>query len=895
MHVAPSELDELRGSAQRALEQAIDFSFSCQKDDGHWVAPVSADATFTAQYVMFKHAIPALNLDISGAEAAALRHWLLGDQNAAEGSWGLAPGLPGNLSTTVEAYLALRLLGVPSSSPALQQARRFVLAQGGISRVRFFTRFFLATFGLFPWSAIPQMPAELILMPKWAPLNIYVLSSWARSTLIPILVVRHHEPVYPLPNAQSDPNSGFLDELWLDPTDKEVPFAPPLWDMFYGRDRDVVKLAFTLGDKALAQLGGLKKGPQRQLALRRCVEWLLEHQEETGDWAGFFPPMHGSVWALLLEGFSLEHDVVKRGLEALERLAVNDDSGKWLQSTVSPCWDTALMVKALCDAGLGLGGAEAGKGNRHARVTTAVDWVRSLQLLGPQGDWRVYSRNQRPGGWSFEYNNTWYPDVDDTAVVVMMLVTHDPAAVESNAVEMGIEWILGMQNHDGGWGAFDTNNDALWLHKIPFSDMDSLVDPSTCDVTGRMLECFGMLLTHRKGGLRLRPELAQRLHESAQKALAFLFREQTASGAWWGRWGCNYNYGTTNVLRGLPAFCGDREVARAALRAVLWLEKCQNKDGGWGETLLSYGHPDLAGKGPSTAAHTAWALDALLRFRPASDPALQRGAQWLVSNQLPKTEEKRHWASWPSDLYVGTGFPNVLYLGYPFYHHHFAISALARFLDRTDEPDQDRGLPLLMNRHVVTTITRHDILLMVLGSRGDIDVFLSIAGKLDKNRHRVRVATHPAHQELVEAHGFEFYDVGGGPDEFAQVLGREPNLLWSIIRGDLGRLRQSLCRTFARFWEAGYGSNNTRNTRNADPKADGIADSRPFVADLIVSTPATTVHVHAAETLRTPLVLIATQPTLPTREFPHVFTMNKPRYSPGSWWNYASFFLLELL
>ncbi|KAK4151734.1 squalene cyclase [Chaetomidium leptoderma] len=896
--MAQDELDELRGAVDRTVQQAIDFSFSCQQANGHWVAPVSADATFTAQYVMFKHAIPGLNLDNNGGEAAALRRWLLGDQNKSEGSWGLAPGLPGNLSTTVEAYLALRLLGTPASDPALRRARDFVLAEGGIARVRFFTRFFLATFGLFPWSAIPQMPAELILMPTWSPLNIYVLSSWARSTLIPILVVRHHEPVYALPNGRRDSNNDYLDELWVDPTDKQVPFAPPLWDMFYGRDRDVLKLAFTLGDKVLAQLGGLKKGPQRRLALRRCIDWLLEHQEKAGDWAGFFPPMHGSVWALLLEGFPLQHDVVQRGLQALERLAVNDDSGKWLQSTVSPCWDTALMVKALCEAGLGLGGDRASKGDHDARISAAVDWVRSLQLLGSQGDWRVYSRNQQPGGWSFEYHNTWYPDVDDTAVVVMMLVVHDPAAVESEAVEMGVEWILGMQNHDGGWGAFDTNNDALWLHKIPFSDMDSLVDPSTADVTGRMLECFGMLLTHRKGGRRLRAELARRLRESAQKALDFLFKEQTSSGAWWGRWGCNYNYGTTNVLRGLPAFCSDKRVATAALRAILWLETCQNGDGGWGETLLSYGDPSLAGQGPSTAAHTAWALDALLRFRPASDLALQRGARWLVTNQSAKTEEQRQWSSWPSDLYVGTGFPNVLYLGYPFYHHHFAISALARFLDSSKtgrgchRPLVDQDLP----QHLVTALSRQDILLMVLGSRGDIDIFLSIAKRLEEKGHRVRVATHPTHQALVDSHGFEFYDVGGGPDEFAQVLGREPNLLWSIVRGDLGKLRQSLCSIFARFWQAGFDDNYASgNECYAADKGQHVADSRPFIADLVVSIPATTVHVHAAESLQAPLVLVSAQPTLPTREFPHVFTMNTPRFSPGRWWNYATFFLLELL
>jgi squalene-hopene/tetraprenyl-beta-curcumene cyclase len=243
-----------------------------------------------------------------------------------------------------------------------------------------------------------------------------------------------------------------------------VPFAPAFWGLCCGSSRDAVKLAFTLGDTVLAQLGGLRKGPQRRLALRRCIEWLLEHQDESGDWGGIYPAMHNSVSALVLEGFPLHHDAVRRGLAALDRLVVSDDAGRWLQPTTSACWDTAHMVKALCEAGLGLDGDGARDRDRDARIAAAVDWVRARQLLGPQGDWRVYSRNQQPGGWSFQDRNAWFPDLDDTAVVVMVLVLHDPAAVDSDAVVMGVEWILGMQNRDGGWAAFDTNNDAFWLH-----------------------------------------------------------------------------------------------------------------------------------------------------------------------------------------------------------------------------------------------------------------------------------------------------------------------------------------------------------------------------------------------------------------------------------------------
>ena len=844
---------------------------------------VSADATFTAQYVMFKYAIPGLSLANDGP---ALQRWLLNDQNA-DGSWGLAPRLSGNLSTSVEAYLALRILGVPATHPAMKQARDFVLRNGGVARVRFFTRFFLATFGLVPWAAIPQMPAELILLPTWAILNIYVLSSWSRSTLIPVLVVRHHEPIYALPNGRSA-NNDFLDELWCDPTQKLVPYAPPLWELFWGRDRDAIKFGFTMADKVLHKLGGLKGGPLRKLALRGCIEWLLEHQEESGDWAGFFPPMHGSVWALILEGFPLHHKAVRLGLEALERLALNDPGGKWLQSTISPLWDTALMLNALCDADL----------SGDERVIRATKWLQERQLIVPYGDWRFYANTSQAGGWSFQYYNSWYPDTDDTAVVVMALVKQNPDCINSECISNALEWLLGMQNRDGGWGAFDINNDARWLHKIPFSDMDSLVDPSTADVTGRLLECFGLLLAQRKGG-RLGGPLRERLQVSWKMGLAFLIKEQNPSGAWWGRWGNNYNYGTTNVLRGLSWFAqSDLSACRAAMRAVRWLETCQNNDGGWGEDLMSYVDPNLAGLGPSTAAQTAWAVDSLLRYHKPSHPAIEKGMRWLVSNQTGKTEhrEERNGATWSMELYAGTGFPNVLYLGYPFYHHLFPIQALSRYLASLDYQQVEiAGQGLHLAPHVTSALCQPSILMMVLGSRGDIEIFLSVAKRLQGCR--VRIATHPTHQALVERHGFEFYNVGGGPDEFARNLGEEPNIWLSIVKGDIATLRRSLCLTFRRFWQASIdreGGVVPALANFSDSKVSEQND-RPFLADVIVSSSATTVHTHAAEKLQVPLVLVSAQPALPTSDFPPVLTMTKSKFSRAPWWNYTLYFLLDLL
>ena len=880
---ANNKTGTLRQSAQRTLQTAINYTWHKQQPDGHWVAPVSADATFTAQYVMFKYAIPGLSL---ASDAAPIRKWLLGDQNP-NGSWGLAPGMPGNLSTSVEAYLALRLLDVPTSHPAMERAKSFIVGEGGVAKVRFFTRFFLATFGLVPWAAVPQMPVELILMPTWAKLNVYVLSSWARSTLIPVLVVRHHEPIYALPNGRSASND-FLDELWCDPADKHVPFTRPFQELVWGPKRDVVELLFTVADMVLVRLGGLRRWPLRKLAIKWCIEWLLEHQEAEGDWAGFFPPMHGSIWALILEGFPLHHKAVSLGLKALERLANNDATGKWLASTVSPCWDTALMVNALCDAGCG----------NDPRVVKAVEWLKARQLMVPHGDWRIYANTQQAGGWSFEYHNTFYPDVDDTAVVVMSLVKQNPYSIQSACVENAVEWILGMQNRDGGWGAFDINNDARWLHKIPFSDMDSLVDPSTSDVTGRMLECFGLLLSHRNG-VCLRPRLRYRLQVASKKALEFLFKEQetfqAANGAWWGRWGNNYNYGTTNVLRGLAGFAHDNlRVQEAIRRAICWLIATQNEDGGWGEDLLSYKHPNLAGRGASTAAQTAWAIDALLRYCPSSDPVIESGIKWLASNQNAKTE-MCHGATWPITLYVGTGFPNVLYLGYPFYHHLFPMQALSRYLDDCScyQDVEQTVSSMQLTAHTIFTLRQPSALLMVLGSRGDIDVFLSVAKRL--HGYRIRIATHPAHQTLVQSQGFEFYDVDGSPDEFARILRDHPNVLLACVNGNLAALRRSLCFMFQKSWRASYDNNHVSALARIDEKANCDAQTRPFVADVIISSPAAAVHTSGAEKLGVPLVLISTQPGLPTPDFPHVFTMTEPRYKSGHWWNMLSYYCLEIM
>lgn len=574
----------------KALDLAVNHSFESVHDDGHWCGELRSNATITAEYVFLRQ---ALGLEMS-LDTDALCQWFLSDQNT-DGSWGIAPDYPGDVSTTVEAYLALKILGIPSEISSMRRACAFVVSVGGVSKVRIFTRIYLATFGLFPWSAVPELIPELIFMPSWAPINIYSFSSWARSTIIPLLIISHHRPIFELPNRKAASND-FLDELWFDPVEKAVPYAKPFWDLWR---TDSVALAFTAIDKLLYQLGGLRSFPLRGYARRRCVDWILEHQEASGDWAGIFPPMHVGLLALKLEGYDLNDSPILRGLEAVERFTWQDKAGKRVQACVSPVWDTVLMTIGLCDAGTP---------TTDELLSRAVDWIKARQLLGHEGDWRIYRPRLSPGGFSFEYFNAWYPDVDDTAAAIIALIKQDPMSASSPSVIMAVEWVLGMQNRDGGWAAFDVENNKLFLDKIPFSDMDSLLDPSTADVTGRILEALGLLRnTLRK--VKVAQALLERVGLACDHALIYLASIQEPDGAWYGRWGSNYIYGTSNVLCGLAYFSKDHARTQALVEpAIRWLKSVQNTEGGFGEKLDTYKDPTLAGRGESTASQTAWGL-----------------------------------------------------------------------------------------------------------------------------------------------------------------------------------------------------------------------------------------------------------------------------------------------
>ncbi|CAI7574303.1 unnamed protein product [Penicillium viridicatum] len=633
---------------EHALKLSNDYALGLVHPDGHWYGEMNSNVTITAEYIFLRQ---ALGLDLK-TEAAAYCRYLLSQQNS-DGSWGLAPEYPGDVSTSTEAYLALKILGTSPHIPAMRRARAFVLKSGGIARVRVFTRIFLATFGLFPWRAVPELPVELMLLPSVCPINIYKFASWARGTIAPLLIICHHQPVYSLPNGKSASND-YLDELWLDCTNKNVPYGLPLCELM--SQREFTALAFGVLDKVLYQLNGLRSIPLvRAYARKQCIKWILERQEKTGDWAGIFPPMHASMYAFTLEGYKLDDDPVRLGFQALERFAWEDEKGKRIQACVSPVWDTALMTIGLCDA----------MSPNKQTIDHALAWIRARQLLDPRGDWRVYRPQLAPGGFSFEYENSWYPDVDDTAAIILAHVKHDAASIRSNSVIAAATWILGMQNPDGGWAAFDVENDKQFLNKIPFSDMDSLCDTSCADITGRIIEAFGSLLPT--------------LRAACTRGLHYLASTQESNGSWYGKWGCNYIYGTSHALCGLAYFVEESPVRVMVKPALQWLKSKQNDDGGWGESLLSYQLPDQEQQA-STPSQTAWALMGLLSHLPVTDDIIERGIRYLVSSQRP---EKGIGSSWPQAVYTGTGFPNHFYLGYDYYRHYFPMMALGRYLQGT--------------------------------------------------------------------------------------------------------------------------------------------------------------------------------------------------------------------
>lgn len=630
--------DEFLAKLDHAIGRSQEYFRREQHPTGYWHRPLEANATMDAQYIFFMHFMGRVNPERQARIVAHLLTTQLDD-----GSWALYPGAGGHISNTIEAYFAMKLAGTPASHPALAKARRFVLDRGGLVKAGVFTRIFLAYFGQFPWEGVPTMPAELILLPNWFPINIYEMSSWARGTVVPLLALMAKRPAVPIPAGHG------VAELYKDP--------PELSDYAFPRSPETFtwRNFFLVLDKALKVLGRVPVKPLRTRALSAAGDWIVAHQDVNGGWGGIQPAMVNSVMALRALGYPDEHPAVAKGIQAIEDFVIEEGDQLFFQPCVSPTWDTALAAKALLDSGTP---ADA------PSLQRAAEWLLDNQIF-KGGDWQVKNPDLEPGGWAFEFANDWYPDTDDTAVILMVLrrIGIDDERRKARAIQRGINWTLGMQSRNGGWGAFDTDNLRELFNKIPFADMEAMLDQPTADLTGRHLEMMG----------DYGYDLAMR---QPQRALAFLRRTQEPDGSWWGRWGVNYIYGTWSVLSGLRAIEEDLRQPYVR-RAVAWLKSRQNDDGGWGETCDSYADPSLAGRGPSTPSQTAWALLGLLAGEDDLSPELVRGIDHLTRAQQSD-------GTWDELHFTGTGFPRHFYLRYYMYRNYFPLMALGLFRARAE-------------------------------------------------------------------------------------------------------------------------------------------------------------------------------------------------------------------
>jgi squalene-hopene/tetraprenyl-beta-curcumene cyclase len=623
---------------ERATQQATQAMLDLQYPEGYWWAELESNVTITAEYLMLHRFF-----GLSEHEAPEMAANLL-DRQLPNGGWSIYWGDGGDLSTTVEAYLALKMAGLPAQDARMTRARQFILSRGGALKARVFTRIYLALFGQVSWDGIPLLPVEFILFPPWSGLSIYEFSSWTRATVVPLMIIMAKRPVCPLPPEQG------VAELFLHPDEpfekhrvSWKPRGPHLENLFVLVDR-VLKLYYKLPWPFL-----------RRLALKKAEEWILAHQEETGDWGGIQPAMLNSLLALNCLGYDKEQEVVRRGLKALDFFTLRDNGRLWLQSCISPVWDTALAIRAL---------AAAGVPPEYPALAKATAWLLAQQIFKP-GDWCVKNPHLPPGGWAFEFDNNWYPDIDDSAMVLVALKEGlSEVECHQTGLRRGVDWCLGMQSKNGGFAAFDLNNTKEWLNAIPFGDLKALVDPPTEDVTGRLLEMMG--------AFGYDPE-----HPAAARALAFLRRRQHPDGPWWGRWGVNYIYGTWSVLPALRVI-GEDMGKPYVRRAVHWLKAHQNPDGGWGETCDTYRHPELMGQGPSTASQTAWALLALMAAGEAHCPTVRAGIEFLVNTQNAK-------GRWDEDYFTGTGFPSHFMIRYHLYRDCFPLMALGQYLQAMAE------------------------------------------------------------------------------------------------------------------------------------------------------------------------------------------------------------------
>ncbi len=635
--LSPTAFDGL----DRSIEHAEAALLAMQQADGHFVFELEADVSISAEYILFHHYRAApIPPAIGGKFVRYIR-----DRQAAHGGWPLFEGGTFNISSSVKAYFALKLLGDDADLPHMRRAREAILAHGGAAQTNVFTRALLALYGEVPWRAIPVMPVEIMHLPRWFPFHLDKVSYWARTVLVPMMVVHTLRP------KARNPSGVGIPELFLTPAAKVRTWPA-------GAQQSSFWAAVFAGVDKLLQVA-VPHFPRRfrRSALAKAEQWVTERLNGRDGLGAIYPGMAYSAIMYETLGAAPDDPRLVQALRAIERLMVEHEDYAYLQPCVSPVWDTALACHALI---------EADQGGNSARVKAGLEWLKPLQILDVKGDWAAQRPDVRPGGWAFQYNNAHYPDLDDTAVVVMAMdrmQKHAASKVPGTydaTVARAREWVEGLQSRNGAWGAFDADNDHEYLNNIPFADHGALLDPPTADVTAR---CISMLAQLGE---------TQQTSPAIKRAIDYLVTTQEQDGSWFGRWGLNYIYGTWSVLCAFNIAEVDPR-SESVQRAVAWLKAVQNADGGWGEGAESYEH-GYAGyqSAPSTASQTAWALLGLMAVGLVDDPAVAHGVGYLRETQTAH-------GLWDEARFTATGFPRVFYLRYHGYPKFFPLWALARF------------------------------------------------------------------------------------------------------------------------------------------------------------------------------------------------------------------------
>jgi len=627
------KIDDLASRVAAAVDGARKYLFSQQHEDGYWCGELEADTTLESDYIL-------LHVLLGTADPVRLQkcaNYILGHQNE-DGGWGTYTGAPSNISASVKAYFGLKLAGYSADHPDLSRARKTILEMGGVTQVNTFTKIYLCFLGQYDYDAVPAVPPEIVLFPRWFWFNIYEISSWSRAILVPLSICYAKKPLKKIPDEMG------IRELFVSGREKanlRLRWSKKLvsWRNF-----------FLVLDRLTHWFEAVHIRPLRSIALKQAEKWMLERVEMSDGVGAIFPGVMNSAIALRCLGYSLDDPQVIRALDEFEKLGIEEGDTFRMQPTKSPVWDTAYALFAL---------GEAGVPRNDPRMVKSADWVLQKQVR-QVGDWKVKNKKGQPGGWYFEFNNEFYPDVDDSAMVCLGLsrVEHPNGRYQVESVQRAIDWIISMQCKNGGWASFDKDNDRMVFEHIPFADHNAMLDPATVDITGRTLE---MLATYGY----------DKNHPAVKKAVQFLREEQGPDGSWFGRWGVNYIYGTSLVLRGLEAVEIDHHEPYVQ-QAAEWLRMMQNPDGGWGESCGSYDDPNMKGVGPSTPSQTAWAIVGLLAAKDTRSDCVARGIAYLL-----RTQKKD--GSWDEAYYTGTGFPRVFYLSYHLYRQYFPLIALTTY------------------------------------------------------------------------------------------------------------------------------------------------------------------------------------------------------------------------